>query len=238
MRLLILSIIYFSISYSFAQQRPAILLEDMDELSLEVKSFCKPGVRNKTRSKGVELSYQLLGRGDITAPNNEFTQPYPEYTKFRKFRTKVSLPLIRKERLKTIMSFSYEAEQYEIDNIASDFQQLISSTDDTNFKSTSVDLSCAYSLNEKHYIGGRFSHSYNGNYDGLISFSQRYAVYGAGLAFGIKKNEDNEWGIGIAASRNFRNQGLRALPFLFWNKTINDNWGFQLSCKPRNHFNC
>lgn len=71
--------------------------------------------------------------------------------------------------------------------------------------------------------------SYNGSYDNLVSFSKRYAVYSGGIAFGIKKHEDNEWGFGFAGSKNFRGQGLRVLPFLFWNKTLNDNWGFQIS---------
>ena len=229
MRVLLIAIVLCILTQVNAQMRPLILLEDMDEHSLELKCYCKPGVRNKTRSKGIELSYQLLGSGDIAAPNNEFAQPYPEYSKFRKLRTKVSIPIIRQERLKTVMSFSYDAEQYEIENIVSDYQQLITSTNNINFKSSSIDLSWAYSLNEKNYLGGKFSLSYNGSYDGLVSFSQRYAVYSAGVAYGIKNHEDNEWGVVLDASKNFRNQGLRALPFLFWNKTLNDKWGFQLT---------
>lgn len=215
----------------FAQARPAILLEDMDEHSLEIKCFCKPGVRNKSRSKGIELSYQLLGAGEISAPNNEFTQPYPEYSKFRKFRTNISLPIIRHEQFKTIIGYSYAAEQFEIRDIDNDndYQGLIAATDNLNFKKSSFDINVAYSPNATNYIGGKFALSYNGSYDGLVSFAKRYAVLSGGLAFGIKKHEDNEWGFGIAGSNNFRNQGFRVLPFIFWNKTLNDHWGFQIS---------
>ena len=212
-----------------AQNRPIILLEDMDEHSLDVKCYCKPGVRNKTRSKGIELSYQFIGDGVIAAPNSEFPEPFPEYTKFRKFRAKLSLPLIRGEQFKLITGYTYNAEQFELRNTGSDYEGIIQATDNINFKSSSFNLNLAYSLNEVNYIGGRFSLSYNGSYDNLVSFSTRYAIYSGGIAYGIKKDEDNEWGFGIAGSRNFRSQGFRALPFLFWNKTINDHWGFQIT---------
>ena len=212
------------------QQRPIVLPEDLNESSLDIKCYCKPGVRNKTRSKGVEISYQYLGSGDISAPNDEFLEPFPRYSKFRNFRTKLSIPVLRGEQFKAILGFSYAAEQYELTGSSgNDFQGLVSATDNTNFKNTSANISLAFSPNATNYIGGKFSLSYKGSYSGLVDFSSRYAVYSGGIAYGIKKNEDNEWGFGIGGSRNFRNQGLRVLPFVFWNKTINDQWGFQIT---------
>lgn len=220
---------FFILNLLHAQQRPAILLEDMDENTLAIKCYCKPGVRNKSRSKGVELSYQYLSDGVISAPNGEFTEPLPEFSKFRKFRAKLSLPIIRGEQFKTIIGYSYDAEQYELNDINNDHQGLIESTDNVNFKSSSFNLNLAFSPNATNYIGAKFSLSYNGSYDNLVSFSTRYAVYGGGIALGFKKHEDNEWGIGIGGSKNFRGQGFRVIPFLFWNKTLNDHWGFQIT---------
>ena len=223
---ILLSLFLFDLS---AQTRPVLLMEDMDEHSLDIKCFCKPGVRNKTRSKGIEISYQYLGSGQISAPNGEFTEPFPEYSKFRKFKTKLSFPLIRRAQFKALVGYTYAAEQYEIRNSINDYQDLIATTNDLNFKKSSFDFSLSFSPNETNYIGGKFTLSYNGSYNGLVSFANRYAVFSGGIAYGIKKHEDNEWGFGLAGSKNFRNQGFRLLPFLFWNKTINDNWGFQIT---------
>lgn len=211
------------------QDTPSILLEDMDEHSLKIKCYCKPGVRNKTRSKGLEISYQYLGAGEISAPNNEFNSPNPTYSKFRKFKTKLSLPLLNKDQLKLIIGFAYNAEQFELETLQNDYQGLIKTTDDLNFKSTAFNLNFGYSPNSTNYIGGRFKLEYNGGYENIVDFSKRYAIYSGGIAYGIKKHEDHEWGFGIAASKNFRRQGFRVLPFIFWNKTFNDNWGFQIT---------
>ena len=213
----------------FSQRSPAVFLEDLDEHSLEIKCYCKPGVRNKTRSKGIELSYQYLGQGEIRASNDEFLPPNPEYSKFRKLRAKISYPLVRGEQFNAVISVAYNAEQFELNEVSNDFERLVSSTDNLSLKSTSASFNFAYATNATNYIGGRFNISYNGGYDGFVDFGSRYAIYNGGIAFGIKKHEDNEWGFGLAGSRNFRDQGFRVLPFLFWNKTINDNWGFQIT---------
>ena len=211
------------------QPRPSILLEDTDEFSLDVKCYCNPGVRNKTRSKGLELSYQFLGSGEITTPNGEISEPFPSYSKFRKFRSKLALPIIRTPQVRTIIGFSHEAEQYEIEELSNDFLGLIGATDDLNFKSTTFDIAFSFSPNEYNYIGAKFNLSYNGSYAGLVDFSSQFAIYSGAVAYGIKKNEDNEWGFGLAGSKNFRDQGFRVLPFVFWNKTFNDHWGFQFT---------
>lgn len=140
-------IAFCCVSIAYAQQRPVFLLEDMDEHSLDVKCYCKPGVRNKFRTKGVELSYQFLGNGVISAPNDEFVQPYPEYSKFRKFRAKLSLPLIRRDQFKIIVAYKYDAEQFELKNTNNDYQGLVQATDGVNFKSSTFDLSLAFSPN-------------------------------------------------------------------------------------------
>ena len=216
-------------TYGSAQTRPDILLEDLDENSLSIKCYCKPGVRNKTKSKGLEISYQFVGDGEISAPNGEFSAPNPTYSKFRKFRTKLSLPVINGPQFKTIIGVSYSAEQYELEDTGNDFMGLVNGTDNVNFKSSALDLAMSYAPNAVNYIGVRFKTSFNGSYEGLVDISSRFAIYSGAVAFGIKKHEDNEFGFGIAGSRNFREQGFMVLPFAFWNKTINDKWGFQLT---------
>ena len=212
-----------------SQGRPELLPEDLDENSLAIKCYCKPGVRNKSRPKGLEFTYQFLGNGEIKAPNGEFSAPYPEYSKFRKLQVKLSMPIVRAEQFKAIFSTSYSAEQFELSSTGNDFQSLIAGTNDLSFKSTSFSLGAYYSPGEKSYIGGKFGTSFNGSYDGFVQFADRYAVYSGVLAMGFKMHEDNEWGFGLAGSKNFRNQGFVILPYVFWNKTFNDHWGMQLT---------
>lgn len=231
LRAVVVLLFYLFISHSElnGQLRPTVLLEDMDEYSLDLKCYCKPGVRNKTRSKGLAISYQFLTGGNIRSTDGKIGAPYPEYSQFRNFKSKISLPIIRKPQLSTVFSLAYQSEQYDLKDLENDFQGILSSTDNLNFKSSGFDLAFSYSTNETNYIGGKFGLRYNGSYNGLIKFSRRFAVYTGAIAYGIKKDEDNEWGFGVAGTKNFRRQGVRGLPFLFWNKTINDEWGFQIS---------
>ena len=231
MKQLAIFIIAFLICHDglFSQGRPELFPEDLDENSLAIKCYCKPGVRNKSRPKGIEISYQFLGNGEITAPNGEFGAPYPEYSKFRNFKAKLAFPIIRKEQFTTIIGASYSAEQFELSSMANDFQSLIGGTNNVNFKSTAIELGGYYSINEKNYIGGKFISSFNGSYDGIVKFDNRYAVYTGALLYGIKKDDDNEWGFGLAGSKNFRSQGFTILPYLFWNKTFDESWGMQIT---------
>ena len=210
-----------------SQNRPNILFEDIEQGDLSIKCLCKPGIRNKSKSKGLEIYYNLLGGGELSAPNFNFFSSQPEYQQFRKFRAKITLPIVRSEAFKMLVGMSYQAEQYEFRRLEADFENILAQIDNRNFKSTAFNLTMSYSLNEINYLGLRYSTRYNGAYSGFISTQSRYAINTAALAFGIKKTEDEEWGIGVAFSETFRSSGFRVLPFVFWNKNIDHRFGIE-----------
>ena len=210
-----------------SQTRPGIFLEDLEESSLNVRCLCNPGIRNKSRSKGIELTYNLVGPGDVRAARSIFTEPYPRYSKFRKFRVKVAAPIIRREAFKILVGYSYHAEQFEFQRLPNDFQDILNQFNNLNLKSSAFDLTFSYSLNEVNYMGIRINSRFSGDYDGMVQFDGRYSIFSGAIAFGIKKHEDNEWGFGLAMANNFRSSGLRALPFVFWNKNFNYKWGLE-----------
>ncbi|MBK8501526.1 MAG: hypothetical protein IPL46_04565 [Saprospiraceae bacterium] len=58
-----------------------------------------------------------------------------------------------------------------------------------------------------------------------MDFGGQYAIY-KGLAFyGIKPNENLEWGFGLNLSTGFRRSTI--LPFFLYNRNFNDRWGLE-----------
>ena len=232
----ITTIFLFSFYFAEGQTRPIIFLENLDESNLEVKCYCKPGVRNKSRSKGIEFSYNLIGPGELAIPNGEISPPLPRYSKFRKFRVKLGYPLIRGEKFNMLLGFSHHGEKFSFNIIPGDHERLLVGLDNLSLKASSLSTMMLYSWNEKNYLGLRFNADYHGNYSGLINFSDRYSIYNTTLVFGIKKTEDKEWGIGLTGATSFRNRTLRVLPFIFWNATISDRVGIEATLPVKLYF--
>lgn len=67
---------------------------------------------------------------------------------------------------------------------------------------------------------------FNGSYDGLVSFKERYRHYNLIGALGFKPNDDFEWGVGILFSHTLEGRN-RLLPFVFLNKNFTEKWGLE-----------
>ncbi len=212
---------------SASQTRPEILLENLDETTLEVKCLCVPGVRNRSRSKGIELSYNLIGPGDLKATRSEYGEPYPRYDKFRKFRVKAGFPVIRTEAFKMIVGYQFWAEQFEFTDLSNDHQGILQQLDNVNLKSSAFDLTFSFSLNESNYIGAKLRSQFSGGYDAFISMQNRYHIFNGAVVYGIKEDPDNEVGLGLAFSSSFRNDRPTLLPFVFWNKNFTPSLGLE-----------
>ena len=195
--LLLACIVILSVNILRAQNTRSLLLEDMSESDFQIKCFCKPGVQNKSRPKGLQFNYNIIGPGNL---ESDKISSNPRFTKFRKAAFKLSLPILRTEKHRAFFSYSFHAEQYEFREIENDFDGLFTQLDDRNFKSNTLNLFYTHSLNEKNYLGFSINNSFNGDYSGLFSVDKRYHILTAVGAYGIKKNEDNEWGFGLAYS--------------------------------------
>ena len=56
----------------FSQIKPEILPEDFVRNETNITCYCKPGVRNNSRSKGLAISYGFLGSGTFEEEGTQF----------------------------------------------------------------------------------------------------------------------------------------------------------------------
>ena len=209
-----------------AQIKPDIFPEDIGTPGGGiVRCFCKPGVRNKSRSKGIELSYITRGSGEFEDQRNSLSKPFTEYKNWTKLEVDLKAPVINTEGFKFLVGYKYTAENFNIKRLGIDFPSAFQRLGDVSLKSGNISAIVTKPLNEKQYLAFRFRYSANGNYDGILSFDSRYAIYKGMAVFGVKKHHDFEWGVGLNFSKSFRRTNI--LPFLVYNKTFINDWGLE-----------
>lgn len=190
-----------------------------------VRCFCKPGVKNKSRSKGLELSYITRGSGTLENQGNQISEPFTTYDNWTKFEFDLKAPIINSSSFKLLVGYKYTSEKLNINNIGNDFSEIFNFLKNENLKSSNFSAIVTKPLNEKNYIAFRMRYTANGNYNGIFNFENENAIYKAMGVFGIKKREDFEWGIGINFSKSFRRTNV--LPFIIYNRTFVNNWGIE-----------
>ena len=196
-----------------AQVKPGFFPEDLTSTNNGLRCYCKPGVRNKSRSKGLELSYGYFGGGAYKAQDTMLTSPLTEFRNHNYLKFGVKAPLMNKDHLKVLLTFSYFSEVYDIKRFGTDFNAIFRELNDTDLKSSRLGLIIAKSLGEYHYVALRFGLAANGNYPGLGRyFDEPYAIYKFYGIYGIKPSEDFEWGIGIGLFQQFPAQQLCTFP--------------------------
>lgn len=191
-------------------------------------SFCAPGIQNKSRGRGLEISYDYLRGAPIFGPNGAYPGIIPqELNHIQRLNVKLKLPLVNKPGLKMLVGYDYQPETYAFgeSQILEKASSPFNSIDSRTLKSNGVGFYLLKSLDHQSYFGVRLKMRLNGDYAGWIDFNQRYAAYSATLLYGVKKHDDLEWGLGIGLSHNFRR--TLALPFLMYNRNFNDKWGLE-----------
>ena len=81
-------------------------------------------------------------------------------------------------------------------------------------------------INHKYYFAVKGVASFNGDYDGMINFDQRYTKFDVATIFGFKKRSNVEWGVGLLIRRSFLNN-FPLVPFGIYNHTFNKRWGLE-----------
>ncbi len=215
----------FSYTPTFAQSVPEILPEDFSPTEGNIVCYCRPGVRNKSRSKGAELSYGFLGAGTFEQKDTQASTLLADYQRLNRFKIDTKIPILLKDHISILGGYQFFAERFNFENLGSDFSDVFSQLDGDLLKSNSFSLIVSKPLNETRYIAGRLRYTSNGNYEEFISFSQNHSIYKAIVVYGIKPSDDFEWGIGISYSKGFRNTNI--IPFLLYNRTFNNEWGIE-----------
>ena len=201
---------------------------DLESEDLDVSKLCRPGIINKSRSRGLELSYKFLKGGPLEIGEGELPEQYEDYNRLKAVEAmtfKIKIPVILKKKLKVLLGYSYQPETFSFNRIGPIYSDVLTRVDDVTFKSNGFALYATRPINEKYYAGIRLKTSFNGDYEKLGKIAHRYQTYSVSGLMGVKESDDLEWGLGILFSHNFRNTSL--LPFLMYNRNFNDRWGLE-----------
>ncbi|MCB9266402.1 MAG: hypothetical protein H6558_15340 [Lewinellaceae bacterium] len=236
MKYFLITALLFPALLASAQVKPDFFPEDLTSTSEgnHLRCYCQPGIRNTSRSKGLELAYSYFGGGAYKAQDSLLSSPLTEFRNHNYLKFSLKAPLVNKDNLKVLLSYSYFAEVHDIKRFGPDFGQVFRELNGIKLKSATLGAIIAKSLGEYHYLAFRFRLAANGNYPGLGRyFEDRYAIYKFYGIYGIKPSEDFEWGIGLAYSKSFRRNSI--IPFLLFNRNLSDKWGIE-AVLPANAF--
>lgn len=213
-------------SFSLLQGQKNWLPEDPQSGLTRNISLCKPGVCNDSRSRGAELSYTINSGFDFydaSLSNDVASRSKVDF--ISSYKAKLKIPLLNKKNFKMLLGYEYNEQTYHFGQITSPHNTLFSDFDGKSLKSTRYTLYMSKPFNEKYYSVLRMRATFNGDYQGMASFENRYATYSGIAALGIKVNDNHEWGVGLSYSTGFRN--TRLIPFLVYNRTFNQHWGIE-----------
>ncbi len=198
---------------------------EIESQSSETSAYCTPGIINKSRSRGLEISYNLLQGGELDNAEGVFQEPYNRLKSLEALNIKVKIPLILKDGLKVLAGYSYQPEMYRFSRVGASYNEVFTHINNTRLKSNSFALYATKPIDEKYYAGLRIKASFNGDYEGWVDSDAQYMSYNATGIFGVKESNDLEWGLGVYYSKSFRS--TRLLPILMYNRNFNSRWGLE-----------
>ncbi len=210
---------------SFGQIKPTFFPEDVTPGAIEAYCYCKPGVRNKSKSKGLKLNYTIINAGELKPEDQPLSDPLSEYERIHQFELDLKAPVYRGETFKLLVGYEFFTEKVKFERIGADYSDAFRELDRRRLKKSTFNVLATKILDEKHYLAFRMGYASNGDYHGFIRFHSRYAIYKGVALFVRKPNQDFEWGVGLNVSQSFRK--INVLPFLLLNKTFNDHWGIE-----------
>ncbi|MEM1324360.1 MAG: hypothetical protein AAGI23_00320 [Bacteroidota bacterium] len=211
------------------QNRPSIYPNQLNShRDLNPSAYCRPGINNQSRSRGLELSYRYIQGSQLERdqdPNQgAFVEPITN--RLSNLTLKTKFPIFLKPNLKVIGGYTHERELYDFDSFGDRDIFLYESIEQSVFKRNSFNLITSYSFNDRYYMVASGQLSLNGNQEAWIDSDKRFRNYNFILGFGNKRSQDFEWGVGAVLIHNLENRN-NVIPFLLFNKNISDRWGVE-----------
>ena len=207
-----------------AQIKPNFFPEDIPATGVEQMCFCKPGVSNKSKSRGLELSYTWHGGSDYLSDEDEITS-LSNFNQLQNIKFSVKVPILYKGSFTLILGYKYLSDFYDFNQIGTEFSSAFQAMDGKPLKSNAFDMIMTKSLDETRYLAARFGYSVNGNYSEWSNFDSKFSIYKFLALYAIKPNESFEWGFGLTGSASFRRTSF--VPFIIYNKTYSEKWGIE-----------
>ena len=208
-----------------AQDKSEIIPSEINQTDINIGQFCKPGVRNKSRSKGLSIDYRLLGKAKYNELRTSLSDPKSSYDKVQKFGADIKIPIINKDRFKFIIGYNFYLERFDFQKIGVDFTESFKALENTPLKRNSFSLFAVKPMQNKSYLVFRFRNLFVGNYEGWFNFEKDNMLFNADAVYVKKPSEDLEWGFGLHVTQNFR--WTLAIPIFIYNKNFNKHWGVE-----------
>lgn len=191
------------------------------------EAICKPGVIGKGPGKGVVLNYGF--RPDInmysskSGANDKLSQKHSS----SQLHFKLKIPVLYKGNVKLLLGLSHYREAYDVSRLNNGDISILNNIHGKTLKNTDLSVYLIKPINHKVYVAFKGQASFNGDYDGLIQFNERYLKYNVGLIVGVKPRPEVEWGGGLLFRTSFTGTSYPVLPFGIYNRTFNEKWGIE-----------
>lgn len=191
--------------------------------------LCRPGVRNRSQSRGVVIRYERQGGFNWSMNNAELQGEEQRVSTLEQFTFKFKVPIVNKPGFKMLLGFEWDTEKYFFEDVppieVGQLPNMWQLLDERRLKATKLSAYFSKSWDDKIYSSARLRLSLSGDYDGLVNFGEDYRTYSGGLAIGKKVSDNKEWGVGLTFSTN--KARTVAIPFFIYNITWNDHWGLE-----------
>jgi len=235
MKYILFSLLNLSVfTMVYGQLKPAFLPEEIIISDINNEYYGQSNLINKSRAKGLLLSYGFTRSNQYTLESNTITgNPTNELDRLSFVQFKLKIPILVKGRTKVLLGYKYFAEFYDFEIIRTDFAQTLQTLDKQSLKNTDYSVIISHTINESKYFHLRYKYAANGNFSSIFNFESKHSINSIMGIYGIRKSEDFEWGIGLVFSNSFRRNNL--IPFMLYNRSFSDKWGIE-SLFPYNLF--
>ena len=191
------------------------------------QEWVSPSVKGDRRSKGIQVSYNLIAPFDIksTPTVSGIGAAEARLQKLEEIEFSLRLPITWKGRTTVAAGVSYLYEEYNFIGPSALNYDFYTNLQNKHLNSLEVKVYVIHALNGRAFIGSRVGLELNGDYeDNELPFRQQ-AKGSIAAVYGWKPNPFTVYGVGAYYSYTLGRPSI--YPVVIWNKTFNDRWGVE-----------
>jgi len=193
---------------------------------IHTECFCKSGVNNQSRSRGMEWSYLFQNRRRYKSTDEfQFTDPFTEIDLSIDWEFKVKIPVLNRDDVKLLVGYNHNEETYRLSQVGIDYSDVFQEFSQTRFKSNQLSTYFLKFYADQYFIAS-FKWSSNGNYNNFFSFDKRFDFFNIAAIWARKVTPDFEWGVGFRYGKRLDNRH-QLIPFVLLNRNFSDKWGVE-----------
>jgi hypothetical protein len=193
----------------------------------EVEEWASPGVIGERRSKGIQVSYNLVGAFNIESapvvPGLE--EGSARIRKLEEIEFSLRFPVSWRGRTTIAAGIDYLYEEYNFAEPAALTYDFYTNLENKHLNSLGGQVYVLHALSNRTFIGSRLGLELNGDYaDNELPFRQQ-AKGSVAAMYGWKPNPYTVYAIGAYYSYTWGRPSV--YPVVVWNQTFNKRWGVE-----------